>query len=501
MAGSAAASFLDDRVAAGDGGRVAIETPDARVTYAELRELADRTANALREIGVEPEQRVGMLLSDGIDWAATFFGALRAGAVAVPLNTRLPAMEWATMLADSRAKALVADAGLAKPLLAYSDRLPHLRVIVASSSLEQLRDSVSSPFTPESVSDDDMAFWLYTSGTTGGSKAAVHLHRDLVVGRHYSGLLGIGRDDRVFATSKLFFAYALGNALLIPLQAGARTFLHPAWADPETVAGVMRTFSPTLLFSVPTFYARLLRSDLPEDTFRSVRAAVSAGERLPSELHAAFRARFGVEILDGLGATETIYMVLANRPGHSRAGSAGTAVPGSDVRLLDPGGQEVAPGAPGVLHVRTPSASPCYWRRVDQSRRAFLGEWFRTGDVMTRDADGFYYHSGREDDFFKVAGLWVAPGDVEAVLRTHPAVADAGVVGAEDTGGLVKPFAFVVAREAAGDDLLAELTTLVDEKLPPHERPRQIRVIDELPRTATGKLQRFRLRDLATGKA
>ena len=497
-----ACAFLDDRNTAGDGARVAIETPDGRATYAELVELADRTGTALREMGVEPEQRVALLLGDGVDWAATFFGVLRIGAVAVPLNTRLAAADWATVLGDSRAKVLVADAGLAKPLLEHSDRMPHLRVIVASSSLAQLRERVSGPFTPETVRPDDMAFWLYTSGSTGEPKAAVHLHRDLAAGRHYGvDVLGIGREDRVFATSKLFFAYALGNALVIPLHAGASTYLHPAWPEPDVVAGVMRDFAPTLFFSVPTFYARLLRSELPDDTFRGVRTAVSAGERLPAELHAAFRARFGVEILDGLGATETIYMVLSNRPGRSRPGSAGTPVPGTDARLLDADGREVAEGESGVLHLRTPSASPCYWGRVDQSRRTFVGEWLRTGDVMTRDADGFYYHAGREDDFFKVAGQWVTPADVEAVLRGHPGVADAGVVGAEDAGGLVKPFAFVVATDATADDLVAELTVLVNDKLPPHERPRRIRVVDELPRTATGKLQRFRLRELAGGDA
>ncbi|MBI1736921.1 MAG: benzoate-CoA ligase family protein [Candidatus Rokubacteria bacterium] len=490
------APFLDARVAAGDGARVAIETPDARVTYAELTDLANRTGNALREMGAEPEQRVAMLLADGVDWAATFFGALRIGAVALPLNTRLAPAEWADMLADSRAKVLVADAGLARPLLDHGHRFPHLRVIVASSSLEQIRASVSPDLDPEPVTPDDMAFWLYTSGTTGGPKAAVHLHRDLLACRHYGAdVLGVGPDDRVFATSKLFFAYALGTALLIPLFAGARTCLHPAWGDPDVVREVMRGFAPTLFFSVPTFYARLLRADLPRDTFGSVRVAVSAGERLPPAVYWAWRERFGVEILDGLGATETVFMVLSNRPGASRPGSAGTPVPGTDIRLLDDAGRDVPDGAPGVLHVRTPSASPWYWRRAEPSCRTFVGEWLRTGDVMTRDADGFHHHAGREDDFFKVAGLWVAPGTVEAALLGHPRVAEAGVVGAEEASGLVKPFAFVVAKDG-GEGLVDELARLAAETLETHERPKRIVLVPELPRTATGKLQRFRLREL-----
>jgi benzoate-CoA ligase family protein len=492
--------FLDDRLVAGAGGHVAIETPDAKVTYAELTDLANRTGNALKDMGIEPEQRVAMLLSDGIDWAATFFGALRIGAVAVPLNPRFAPRDVAEVLADSRAKVLIAEAGLATPLLDYADRLPHLRVIVASSTLAQLRSSVSPEFVPEPVGPDDMAFWLYTSGTTGGPKAAIHLHRDLIACRHYGvGVLGATAADRVFATSKLFFAYALGNALLIPLYVGARTYLTPAWPDPERVRAVMQSFAPTLFFSVPTFYARLLRSDLDAGTFRSVRGAVSAGERLPAEVYGAWRERFGGEILDGLGATETIFMVLSNRPGQSRAGSAGIPVPGTDARLLDADGAVVRDGVPGVLHVRTPSASPSYWRRVDASRRTFAGEWLRTGDVMTRDADGFYYHAGREDDFFKVAGMWVAPADIEAVLLGHPRVAEAGVVGAEEASGLVKPFAFVVPKESPADGLVEELATLADEKLEPHRRPKRIVVVRELPRTVTGKLQRFRLRELVAG--
>jgi acyl-coenzyme A synthetase/AMP-(fatty) acid ligase len=305
-------------------------------------------------------------------------------------------------------------------------------------------------------------------------------------------------EDRTFATSKLFFAYALGNALLIPLYVGGCTYLDPAWPEPAAVLQTLRAFEPTLFFSVPTFYGRLLRADLPADAFRSVRACVSAGERLPPELYFAWRKRFGVEMLDGLGATETIFMVLANRPGRSRAGSAGQLVPGTEARLLDAEGRTAADGEPGLLHVRTPSSSPAYWNRLDLSRRAFTGEWFRTGDVLTRDADGFYYHDGRDDERFKVAGQWVTPGDVESVLLAHPEVIEAGVVGAVGDGGLLKAVAFVVPRAAGDPDaLLQTLTSHAAAKLPTHQRPRQIRVVSELPRTVTGKLQRYVLREWA----
>ena len=499
---NAVSSFLDDHVAASGGARPAVVTAEATTTYGDLLALACRTGNALRGLGLEPEQRVALLLPDGLAWAAVFFGALRIGAVAVSLNTRLAAADWAAMLADSAARVLVTDATLLRDLAPKLADLPHLgHVIVAgggdATSLEALQAGASDALPVEPVSGDAMAFWLYTSGTTGGPKAAIHAHRDLLACRHYGiDVLGATEVDRTLATSKLFFAYALGNALLVPLFVGARTYLDPRWAEPDAVARAVTAFRPTLLFSVPTFYARMLRGELPPDTFRSVRACVSAGERLPADVYANWRARFGVEILDGLGATETIFMVLSNRLGASRPGSAGTPVPGTEARLLAADGGAVPDGTPGILHVRTPSASSGYWNHPDQTRRAFVDGWFRTGDLLTRDADGLFYHHGRADDVFKVAGQWVTPADVERVLLAHPAVAEAAVVGAAESGGLVKPFAFVVAKNGAhGERLADELAALAADRLPPHQRPRRIALVDELPRTATCNIQRFVLRE------
>jgi benzoate-CoA ligase family protein len=498
---NATPAFLDVHVAAGAGARPAIVTAEATTTYAELLSLVCRTAHALRGLGVAPSDRVALLLPDGVAWAAVFFGALRLGAVAVPLNTRLSARAWAAMLADSAARVLVVDPALLDELAPMLGDLTSLRHVVpthgGAASLHSLQARAADTVTAEPVDDEAMAFWLYTSGTTGGPKAAMHRHRDLLACRHYGlDVLGVTASDGVLATSKLFFAYALGNALLIPLFVGARTFLEPRWAEPEIVTRTVSAFRPTLFFSVPTFYARMLRAELAPDTFRSARACVSAGERLPAEVYEAWRARFGVEILDGLGATETIFMVLSNRPGTSRAGSAGSVVPGTDARLLDADGRPVPDGTPGVLHVRTPSASVGYWNHPEHTHRAFVDGWFRTGDLLTRDADGFYHHHGRADDVFKVAGQWVTPADVERVLLAHPSVADAAVIGAADAGGLVKPFAFVVAANGARDERLsAELAALAAAQLPPHQRPRRIIMIDELPRTATGKLQRFVLKE------
>jgi benzoate-CoA ligase family protein len=487
---NATLALLDAHVEAGRGDWPALVTTDGATTYRQLLGLVGRAGAALRTLGVEPGQRVAILLPDGVPWVAACLGAWRIGAVAVPLNTRLPPRAWQEILEDSGARVLIADPALAAPLAASGP--PASVRVVAPDALASGPDLAG----PAAVGGEAMAVWLYTSGTTGAPKGAVHTHGHLLAGLPYGvDVLGASPADRVLVTSRLFFAYALGNALLIPLQVGARSFLDPAWPDPASVEATLRRFRPTLLFSVPTFYARLLAAGLPRSSFASVRCAVSAGERLPEEIYRGVRERYGVEILDGLGATETIFMVLSNRPGQSRAGSAGTPVPVTEARVLDAEGREVPPGVEGVLHVRTPSGSTRYWNRPEPSRRAFAGEWFCTGDVCLRDADGFFHHRGREDDRFKVAGLWVAPGDVEAVLLAHPDVIDAGVVGMPDGRGLVKAVAFVVPKTTVAPGALVEaLTRLTAEKLAAHQRPRRLEVVAELPRTATGKLQRFVLR-------
>ena len=488
---NAVSVFVDQPLAEGLAARPALVTPGGARTYGELAALTDRAARALRGLGVEAEQRVALLMPDGIGFAATFFGALKLGAVAVPLNTRLPEKDLRFILDDCRAGVIVAERGVTGAL----DDAGRVKIV----TIEELMSGAdTAPLAPEPVGRDAMAFWLYTSGTTGTPKAAVHCHRSLLACDLYAdGVLAVGPEDRVFATSKLFFAYALGNALAIPLYARASAYLHPAWPDPVLVLDVLRDYRPTLFFSVPTVYARLLRAGLPADAFRSVRQCVSAGERLPAEVYHAWRERFGVEILDAIGATETIFMFVSNRPGRSRAGSSGTPSPGVEVRLLDAQGQPAVDGAQGVLWVKTPSAAAGYWERPDHSRRTFVDGWFRTGDIYLRDGDGFYTHCGREDDFFKVAGQWVVPADVEAALMKHPAVLEAGVVGAEEASGLIKPFVFVVPRDSAVEPaaLRSELMRLAEETLPSHERPRDIRIVSELPRTATGKLQRFKLKE------
>ncbi len=374
-------------------------------------------------------------------------GTLRAGAVAVPLNTRLAAADLAAVLTDCGAAVLVADPALAAPAREAAARAGLPTVL----DPEALLTPTGTRFAPVPVGPDAMAFWLYTSGTTGSPKAAMHLHRNLLACRHYGGeVLGAGAEDRIFVTSKLFFAYALGNALLVPLLRTQRELSASGLGRRGDSAGVTREFRPTLFFSVPTVYARLLAADLPADTFASARACVSAGERLPAEISRAWRARFGVEILDGIGATETIFMALSSVPARvardHRAARARYRGPAAGWRE-----RARAAGAQGVLWVRTPSLARGYWQRPEATGRAFDGEWFRTGDVCFVDAGGHWIHCGRDDDVFKVAGLWVVPADVEAAALRHPAVLEAGLVGAEDASGLVKPYLFVVPRAAGAD--------------------------------------------------
>ena len=501
--------FLDEQLAAGRGRRTALITPRGSLTYEELYRLTCRVGARLRALGVRPEERVALLLHDTPAFVAAFFGAMRIGAVAVPLSTRLTPDELVMILADCRAGVLIADGELLAAARGRLGELASLREVMTCGPAGDFSDADpplprAAPLEPMPMSGDDFAFWLYTSGTTGQPKAAVHLHRDLPAWRPYGeGVLRMNENDVAFATSRVFFAYALANAVLSPLASGASTYLYPHWPDPGAVAKVLEKARPTVVFSVPTMYARLLRAGLPAQAFTSARCGVSSGERLPAELHVAYRERFGLELIEGMGTSETMFMVFSSRLGASRPGSCGQPVPGSEVRLLDRDGREAGPDEEGVLHVRCPSASPFYLRRVERSRRAFLGEWFRTGDLFTRDEAGYYSHRGREDDLFKVAGLWVSPADVEAALLTHPKVAEAGVVGVEEAGGLVKGFAFVVPRDPAGapEALAAELRGFAEARLAPHQRPRTIQVVSELPRTATGKLQRYRLREGAAHAA
>jgi benzoate-CoA ligase family protein len=503
--------LLDRRVSAGDGGRLAITGGGGELTYAQLLDRVQRTAAVLRELGLQPEQRLLMFMSDSADFVAVYLGAMRMGAIPVPVSTMLRADGLAELLRDSRARLLAITpefAGIAAEAAALA---PELTGILAAGCdplgagrvpAHDLDALLAGAVPDESVypsAADSPAFWLYTSGTTGRSKAAMHRHGSVqVVCETYGArVLGIKPDDRCLSAAKAFFAYGLGNSVLFPLSAGACAILEPAPARPDLMAERAARFGATLFFAGPTFFANMLRAGLPATALDSVRLATSAGEALPAPLYERWTSHFGVDILDGIGMTEMLHIFLSNREGKVRPGTTGTAVPGYDLKILDDAGAPVPPGTPGTLYVRGGSTATGYWSRYDASRQVFQGEWLRTGDTYVQDADGYYACLGRTGDMLKVSGMWLSPAEVEERLLAHQAVAQAVVVAGLDTDGLERPVAYVVLRPGAlaAED---ELIQFCRSGLPTFKRPRRVVFTDAYPTTATGKIRRVELRQMAT---
>ena len=508
-----AAYFVDRNVAEGRGDQVAIFSGERQLTYREVLEQVNRAGNALRALDVRIENRVLLLLLDGPEFVAAFFGAIKIGAVPIPTNTLLKPPDYEYLLNDSRAVVAVVSEALLPQLQAVPrERLRYLRHVVVvganppgTLSYERLLAAAAPELEPEPMSRDDAAFWLYSSGTTGFPKGAVHAHRDMVVCAelYAKGILGITARDRTFSVAKLFFAYGLGNALYFPFAVGASTVLFPGPPTPANVYEQIERFRPTLFFSVPTNYGMLLATPppagRPDFDLASVRLAVSAGEALPPALYERFRERFGVEILDGIGSTEVLHIFISNRPGRVRPGSSGEIVPGYEARIVDEDGQPVPPGEIGNLLIKGDSTALYYWNKRDRTRQTMLGEWIKTGDKYSQDADGYFWYAGRTDDMLKVGGIWVSPVEVENTLLEHPAVLEAGVVGQEDQDGLVKPLAYVVLKAGftPSDALAEELVAFVRGRIAEYKRPRWVRFVEALPKTATGKTQRFKLRELS----
>jgi 4-hydroxybenzoate-CoA ligase len=513
---NAVTDFIDVHVARGRGDKIAFIDPDRSLTYGDLQTRSIHFANALRRLGVAPEQRVALLLHDSVDFPVAFWGTIRAGSVAVPLNTFLNVAQYAYILADCRATVLVAAAPLAQTIWPLLDRLPHLRTIVLVGAIEDDKSAFpgrdvhlfediiaaaeTTPFTADTVSDE-VAFWFYTSGSTGDPKGVKHVHSSLMATAKLfgQGVLGITEDDVVHSAAKLFFAYGLGNAMTFPLSVGATSVLWPYRPSPDGVFELLRRHRPSIFYGVPSLYAALLSH--PEICKGAgsdrLRICVSAGEALPAHIGERWRETVGVDVLDGLGSTELLQTFLSNRPGDIRYGSTGKPVPGYEARIVDERDRELGTDEIGELIVRGPSAGEGYWNQRGKSRRTFAGEWTYTGDKYRRDADGYYYYCGRTDDMFKVSGMWVSPFDVEAALTSHEAVLEAAVIGKEDADGLVKPKAFIVLKSGyvADDSLFEKLKVHVKEQAGPWKYPRWIDVRIDLPRTATGKIQRFKLRD------
>ena len=500
-----AADLLDRHVAEGRGDRVAVIDDDGRHTYRWLAERARRAASALRALGVEPEQRVALCMLDTVEMPAAFLGAVALGAVPVPLNTLLTTDDYRYLLRDSRARVLIAsDALIGKLAPALAD-LPALRAVAvapsplggdagAHPSWRALVDAAAPLPELAQTTRDDIAFWLYSSGSTGKPKGAMHLQSSPIytAALYAQPILGIHADDVVFSAAKLFFAYGLGNSLTFPFSVGAAAVLL---AERPTPAAVLRTFAqhrPTIFCGVPTLFAQLL-ADPALAHQDALRVSTSAGEALPKHVGERWRERVGSDILDGIGSTEMLHIFLSNAPGDIAYGTTGRPVPGYDLELRGDDGTSVPDGDEGSLWVRGPTACVGYWNDRERSLSTFHGPWTRTGDRYIRDRDGRWTYSGRADDMLKVGGIWVSPFEVESALSSHPAVLEAAVVGHEDADGLTKPKAFVVlaAGASATPD---ELKAHVKAKLAPFKYPRWIELVAELPKTATGKIQRFKLR-------
>jgi benzoate-CoA ligase len=506
-----ASDILDRNLAAGRANKPAFVDQRGSWTYGQLADRVNRFGAALRAKGIRREERILICLLDTIDWPTAFLGALKAGVVAVPVNTLMTEADYAFMLADSRASMLVVSDVLLprfEKLIAACPDLAHVVVSGADAKGHELFEDLVAAANAEDVTApttrDDIAFWLYTSGSTGKPKGAVHMHASLRLTNdlYAAPILGLKDSDVCYSVAKLFFAYGLGNALTFPMSAGATTILLADRPTPDAVADLLRQHPVTVFYGVPTFYAGFLASGAaPESGAVKFRRCVSAGEALPSDVGRRWAERYGCDILDGIGSTEMLHIFLSNRPGDVKYGTTGKPVPGYDVKLVDEAGMPVSAGELGELIIRGPSSAIMYWNNREQSRRTFMGEWTRSGDKYREDEDGYYVYCGRNDDMLKVSGLYVSPFEVEAALQSHAAVLECAVVAWLDDDDLTKPKAFVVLKsvEAGNPEMVRALQEHVKAALAPFKYPRWIEFRDELPKTATGKIQRFKLRAEQSG--
>jgi 4-hydroxybenzoate-CoA ligase len=508
---NAAVDFVDRNVAEGRGDKTAFIDPSRNLTYAELQDAVARIGPMLARLGIERENRIALVLLDTVDFPILFWGAIRAGIVPVLINTRITVDQYRYLLEDSRSKAVFVSTALLPLIEEAAVGLPDLKKIVVVGGgpatvprLDTLLAAENEGSAPTRTCADDIAYWLYSSGTTGMPKGVMHVHSSPRFLAESAGKRRIGyrEDDVVFSAAKLFFSYGLGNAIFCPMWVGATSVFYPERPTPQTVFEVLRGYRPTMFFAVPTLYAAILAD--PECSLENpsgrLRLCFSAGEPLPAHIGAAWKERFGIDIVNGVGSTEMGHLFLTNLPKAVEYGTSGMPVHGYQLRLVDEEGRDVGDNEIGELLVNGESAAAGYWNQRAKSRRTFIGEWTRTGDKYFRRPDGVYTYCGRTDDMFKVSGIWVSPFEVEDALTSHPLVIEAAVVPAEDSDGLIKPKAFVVLGDctASGSDqaLYEELKVHVKRTIGPWKYPRWIVFVDSLPRTPSGKLQRFLLREM-----
>ena len=481
---------------------------DGSLSYGELSTRIRKLAAALLALGIRREERVLLLMHDTKDWPVCFLGSMYAGIVPVAVNTLLTADDYAYMLQNSRAQAVLVSATLLPTLEAAMRKGGHeVRWVVVSHPassddkrvrlLEDILESHGPLSSPAKTSPGDFGFWLYSSGSTGKPKGTVHTHANPYWTAMLYGqpILGLTQNDICFSAAKLFFAYGLGNSLTFPLTVGATAILMAERPTPAAVFKRLTELKPTVFFGAPTGFAGMLASDmLPSKSEVALRLCSSAGEALPRDLGQRFRAHFGCDVIDGIGSTEMLHIFLSNRPGDVRYGTTGKPVGGYEIELKDENGRPAADGEVGDLYIKGPSSALMYWGHREKSRETFQGAWTKSGDKYVRSQDGYYTYAGRSDDMLKVSGIYVSPFEVEATLMLHPAVLECAVIGTEDAEGLVKTKAFVVLQSGQKTDEAA-LKAFVKDHLAPYKYPRLIEFVDELPKTATGKIQRFRLRE------
>lgn len=510
--------FIDRNIRQGRGHKVAVYTEFRNYTYNDLQKMINKTANGFRELGVRIDDRIMILMLDVPQFLAMFYGAIKIGAVPIPVNTMLTPEDYEYYLNDSRARVLVISEELRSIVGQIKGDLLYLRDLIVISEKEgafipfkQKYRHAPVTIKTEFTTKDDVGFWLYSSGSTGSPKGAIHSQYDMVVVSESfgQGILKLTENDILFSAARLFFAYGLGNSGYLPFSVGASVILNPDAPKPEGVFHCVKKYSPTVFFGVPTLYGQMLEYKEKEDKekgitpdpnkpheFSSARLCVSAGEALPPDIYYRWKQRFGIDIVDGIGSTEMLHIFISNQPGQVIPGSTGKPVPGYEVKLVDDEGQDVPKGEIGLLLVKGESSAQQYWKKREKTRATMRGEWINTGDKYYVDDEGFYWCAGRGDDMLKVGGIWVSPVEVENCIMEHPAVFEVAVVGMNDEQGLVKPKAFVVLRDGntPSKELEKEIQQWVLDKIAKYKYPRWIEFVKELPKSSTGKIQRFKLR-------